>query len=135
MRIAQLEQVEAARKEVERVRLQAEYVAAISEVYVDVIKEDEEPFFGSEDPDLDDKTEPYETEASIEPGRSISGKTFVMESESVNPRATVLTDVKLEYPSEPAREQFEDILSKNGRISSPNCSRETEYCLTPVRVQ
>ena len=77
MRIAQLEQVEAARKEVERVRLQAEYVAAISEVYVDVIKEDEEPFFGSEDPDLDDKTEPYETEASIEPGRSISGKTFV----------------------------------------------------------
>lgn len=42
MRIAQLEQVEAARKEVERVRLQAEYVAAISEVYEDVIKEDEE---------------------------------------------------------------------------------------------
>ena len=112
MRIAQLEQVEAARKEVERVRLQAEYVAAaaISEVYEDVIKEDEEQYFGSEDPDLDDKTEPYETEPSIEPGSSISGKTFVMESESVNPRATVLTDVKLEYPSEPAREQFEDIL-------------------------
>ena len=112
MRIAQLEQVEAARKEVERVRLQAEYVAAaaISEVYEDVIKEDEEQYFGSEDPDLDDKTEPYETEPSIEPGRSISRKTFVMESESVNPRATVLTDVKLEYPSEPAREQFEDIL-------------------------
>lgn len=117
MRIAQLEQVEAARKEVERVRLQAEYVAAISEVYEDVIKEDEEQYFGSEDPDLDDKTEPYETEPSIEPGRSISGKTSVVESESVNPWATVLTDVKLEYPSEPAREQFEDILSKNGRVS------------------
>ena len=38
---------------------------------------------------------------------------------SVNPRTTVRTDAKLEYPSEPAREQFKDTLSENGRVSLP----------------
>ena len=40
-----------------------------------------------------------------------------MERESVNPRATFRTDVRLEYPSEPAREQFQDTLSEKGRGS------------------
>lgn len=34
-------------------------------------------------------------------------------------RATVRTDVRFEYPSEPAREQFEDTLSENERVSVP----------------
>ena len=88
-------------------------------MYEDAIKEDEEQYLGSDDPYLDDKHEPYGTEPSRQAGRSISEETFVIEGGSVNPRATVRTDVKLEYPSEPAREQFEDTLSENGRVSLP----------------
>ena len=91
-------------------------------MYEDAIKEDEEQYLGSDDPYLDDKPEPYGTEPSRQAERSISEETFVMEGGgggSVNPRATVRTDAKLEYPSEPAREQFEDTLSENGRLILP----------------
>ena len=48
-RIAQLDNVEAARKEAERARLRADFAAAvaISKVYEDAIKEDEEQYLGS----------------------------------------------------------------------------------------
>ena len=88
-------------------------------MYEDAIKEDEEQYMGSDDPDLHYKPEPCVTEPGRQAGRSISGETFVMERESVHPRATARTDVKLEYPSEPARDQFEDTLSEDGRVSLP----------------
>lgn len=52
-RIAQLDQIEAARKEAERVRLTAECAAAtaVSKVYEDAIEEDNEQYLGSDDPD------------------------------------------------------------------------------------
>ena len=93
--------------------------AAIGKVYENAIKEDEEQYMGSDDPDLDDKPEPCVTEPGRQAGRSISRETCVMERESVHPRATVRTDVKLEYPSEPARDEFEDTLSEDGRVSLP----------------
>ena len=49
-RIAQLDQVEAARKEAERVKLEAEFAAAaVSKVYEDAIKEDEEQYLGCDE--------------------------------------------------------------------------------------
>ena len=50
--IAQLDAVEAARKEAERARLRADFAAAvaISKVYEDAIKEDEEQYLGFDDP-------------------------------------------------------------------------------------
>ena len=60
-RIAQLDQVEAAKKEAERVRLTAESAAAaaaaaaIGKVYEDAIKEENEQYLGSDDPDNDEK--------------------------------------------------------------------------------
>jgi len=52
------------------------------------------------------------TEPGRQAGRSISGDAFVMERESVTLRATVHTDVKLEYPSEPERDRFEDLVRR-----------------------
>ena len=98
--------------------------AAISKVYEDAIEEDKERHMGSDDPDLDDKPKPCVAEPGRQAGRSIFGETFVMERESVYPRATVRTDVILEYPSEPTRDQFEDTLSEDGRVSLP---------ITPMR--
>lgn len=49
-RIAQLDQVEAARKEAERVKLEAEFAAAaVSKVYEEAIKEDEEQYLGCDE--------------------------------------------------------------------------------------
>ena len=49
-RSAQLDQVEAARKEAERVKLEAEFAAAaVSKVYEDAIKEDEEQYLGCDE--------------------------------------------------------------------------------------
>ena len=55
-RIAQLDQVETAKREAERTRLIAEcaIAAAVSKVYEDAIKEDAEQYLGSDDPDKDD---------------------------------------------------------------------------------
>ena len=86
--------------------------AATSKVHEDAIKEDEEQYLSSEDPDLDNEPETYGTEPGRQAGRSISGEAFVMERESVTLRATVHTDVKLEYPSEPERDRFEDLVRR-----------------------
>ena len=55
-RIAQLDQVESAKREAERTRLIAEcaIAAAVSKVYEEAIKEDAEQYLGSDDPDKDD---------------------------------------------------------------------------------
>ena len=55
-RIAQLDQVETAKREAERTRLIAEcaIAAAVSKVYEDALKEDAEQYLGSNDPDKDD---------------------------------------------------------------------------------
>ena len=55
--IAQADQVEAARKEAERVRLTAECAAAaaVSKVYKDAIKKDNEQYLGSDGPDNEDE--------------------------------------------------------------------------------
>ena len=55
-RIAQLDQLETAKREAERTRLIAEcaIAAAVSKVYEDAIKEDAEQHLGSDDPDKDD---------------------------------------------------------------------------------
>ena len=53
-RVGQLDQVEAAKTEAERARLMAECaIAAVSKVYEDAAKEDEEQYLGSDDPDND----------------------------------------------------------------------------------
>ena len=56
-KIAQLDRVETARKEAERAKLMAECAAAaaVSKVYEDAVKEDDEQYLGSDDPDNDDK--------------------------------------------------------------------------------
>ena len=60
-RLAQLDDVEAAKKEAERVRLMAECAAAnaVSKVYEDAIKEDNEQYLGSDDPDIEPDTGTY----------------------------------------------------------------------------
>ena len=60
-RLLQLDPVEAAKKEAERVRLMAECAAgnAASKVYEDAIKEDNEQYFGSDDPDVEPDTGTY----------------------------------------------------------------------------
>ena len=54
-KVDQLDQVEAAKTEAERARLMAEctIAAAVSKVYEDAAKEDEEQYLGSDDPDND----------------------------------------------------------------------------------
>ena len=54
-RLAQIDHVEAAKKEAKRVRLMAECAAAsaVSKVYEDAIKEDNEQYLGSDDPDIE----------------------------------------------------------------------------------
>ena len=108
--------------EAESVWLQAEYVAAaaISKVYEDAIKEDEEQYLSSDDPYPDEKPEPYGTEPSRQAGRPISGETLSWKGNlSTLYRAMVRTDVRFEYASEPLREQFEDTLSENEQVSVP----------------
>ena len=78
-RIAQLDNVEAARKEAVRARLRADFAAAvaISKVYEDAIKEDEEQYLGSDDPG--DNPECYHCPASH---RLRPQETFVKEEHS-----------------------------------------------------
>ena len=60
-RLAQLDHVEAAKKEAERVRLMAECApsSAVCKVCKDAIKEDNEQYLGSDDPDIEPDTGTY----------------------------------------------------------------------------
>ncbi|PFX30400.1 hypothetical protein AWC38_SpisGene4851 [Stylophora pistillata] len=102
--IAQLHQVEAARKEAERVKLEAEFAAAAaaSKVYEDAIKEDEEQYLGSDDPDIDG-TDPSHWP---EPKRHPEG--FKPSKNTCQARTS---DLDLEHPSDPAAKQLKDSLN------------------------
>ena len=83
VRIAQLDNVEAARKEAERARLRADFAAAaaISKVYEDAIKEDEEQYLGSDDPGDDPECYHWPASHGLHPQ-----ETFVKKGHS-SPRA------------------------------------------------
>ena len=78
-RIAQLDNAEAARKEAERARLRADFAAAvaISKVYEDAIKEDEEQYLGSDDPGDDPECYHWPASHGLHPQ-----ETFVKEEHS-----------------------------------------------------
>ena len=106
-RIAQLDNVEAARKEAERARLRADFAAAvaISKVYEDAIKEDEEQYLGSDDPG--DDPECYHWPAS----RGVrSQETFVKEGHG-NLRAHDEELLKPLNAPDPAAGQGKDTLN------------------------
>ena len=109
-RIAQLDHVEAAGKEAERVRLRAEFAAAaaaISKVYEDAIKEDEEQYLGSDDPDSDDVA--YNRP---EPERHLQGlnphETIVKEKQLSSPRAQ---DAELRHSTDLTAKQLKNTVN------------------------
>ena len=109
-RIAQLDQVEAAKKEAERVKLKAEFAAAaaISKVYENATKEDEEQYLGCDDPDIDDPYTSHWSKPKRQPEGFNSQETFVKERKPSSPRAS---DLDLEHPSDPAAKQLKDTLN------------------------
>ena len=106
VRIAQLDNVEAAKKEAERARLRADFAAAaaISKVYEDAIKEDEEQYLGSNDPGDDPECYYWPMSHGLHPQ-----ETFVKEGRS-SPRAH---DELLKHPHapDPAAEQQKGTLN------------------------
>ena len=135
-RIAQLDHVEAARKEAERVRLRAEFAAAISKVYGDAIKEDEEQYLGSDDPDSDDVA--YNRP---EPERHLQGlnphETFVKEKQLSSPRAqdaelrhsTDLTAKQLNNTVNPKTPEFtlQATPLPQGVVNSSGCTANQDF--------
>ena len=104
-RIAQLDQVEAAKKEAERAKLMAERaaVAAVNKVYEDAMKEDDEQYLGSDDPDINDtaadyKPKPKKSSQTTEPIQTIH--------ESRNLRKT---EAEIKHLNDPAENQLESI--------------------------
>ena len=104
-RIAQLDQVEAAKKEAERAKLMAERaaVAAVNKVYEDAMKEDDEQYLGSDDPDIndtaaDDQPKPKKSSQTTEPIQTID--------ESRNLRKT---EAEIKHLNDPAENQLESI--------------------------
>lgn len=109
-RLAQLDDVEAAKKESERVRLMAECAAAnaVSKVYEDAIKEDNEQYLGSDDPDIEPDTGTYcQIEKKREQGSKSNG--FPLLDRELN--SQVVGGVKLNQPAQLAEKQLKDHLS------------------------
>ena len=133
VRIAQLDNVEAARKEAEKVRLKAEFAAAaaISKVYEDAIKEDDEQYLGSDDPDNDDPAFhwPEENGQSHELNPQ---RTFVKEKQNSSPRTNI--DVELEHSPngelkphlDSAENQLKDSLNPEAPKFTPQVTRNHE---------
>ena len=109
-RLAQLDDVEAAKKEAERVRLMAECAAAnaVSKVYEDAIKEDNEQYLGSDDPDIEPDTGTYcQIEKKREQGSKSNG--FPLLGRKLNNQ--VVDGVELNQPAQLAEKQLKDHLN------------------------
>ncbi|XP_067045500.1 uncharacterized protein [Acropora muricata] len=109
-RLAQLDDVEAAKKEAERVRLMAECAAAnaVSKVYEDAIKEDTEQYLGSDDPDIEPDTGTYyQIEKKREQGCKSNG--FPLLGRELN--SQVVDGVKRNQPAQLAEKQLKDYLN------------------------
>ncbi|KAK2558598.1 Uncharacterized protein P5673_018777 [Acropora cervicornis] len=109
-RLAQLDDVEAAKKEAERVGLMAECAAAnaVSKVYEDAIKEDNEQYLGSDDPDIEPDTGTYcQIEKKREQGCKSNG--FPLLGRELN--SQVVGGVKLNQPAQLAEKQLKDHLN------------------------
>lgn len=106
-RIAQLDDVEAVRKEAERARLRVDFAAAaaISKVYEDAIKEDEEQYLGSDDPGDDPECYRWPALHGLHPQ-----ETFVKEGHS-SPRAHDEELMKHPHAPDPAAGQRKDTLN------------------------
>jgi len=116
-RIAQLGNVEAARKAAERARLRADFaaVAAINKVYEDAIKEDEEQYLGSDDPGEDPECYHWPALHGLYPQ-----ETFVKEGHS-SPRAHDEELLKHPHAPDPAAGQRKDTLNtKAPEFTLPN---------------
>ena len=111
-RLAQLDHVEAAKKEAERVRLMAEFAAAsaVSKVYEDAIKEDNEQYLGSDDPDIEPDTGTY-CQIGRKRGQGSKFNGFPLLGRELNGK--IAARVKLNQPAQSADKQLKDHLNPN----------------------
>ena len=106
-RLAQLDHVEAAKKEAERVTLMAECAAAnaVSKVYEDAIKEDNEQYLGSDDPDIEPDTGTYcQIGRKCERSSKVNG--FPLLGRELN--SQIGAGVKLNQPAQSPDKQLKD---------------------------
>lgn len=103
-RIAQLDQVESAKKEAERAKLMAERaaVAAVNKVYEDAMKEDDEQYLGSDDPDINDTA----TDNQPKPKKSQTTEPIQTIDESRNLRKT---EAEIKHLNGPAEKQLKSV--------------------------
>ena len=108
-RLAQLDHVEAAKKEAEMVRLMAECAAAnaVSKVYEDAIKQQ---YLGSDDPDIEPDTRTY-CQIGRKRGQGSKFNGFPLLGRELN--SQIAAGVKLNQPAQSADEQLKDDLNPN----------------------